>query len=458
MPGPPAARLPAYATIGAVIMAPWLLAGGEDWAAPLVTLPVLVGGGVWCLLALRRVGPLPLELRLAAAAAALLLGFLVFQVIPLTDSLLRAISPGAARIQLAARNVLLGVYGRGIVLPRVSLAPCDTMRVIASFLAGWICFNVGLEMRCSTALMLRILRLMLFSSVLLVLVALVQLLGESDRIFWLYAPRLGGNVMGAFTNRNHFASYVNMALGVGLGLLGMSRLRRNGKTATHTGGRLAWPPAAFLAVAVLIVGTSASLSRGGLMGLATCAAIFWILAPRGARPRRLAGPAVLLGLALGVWIAGGRMVERFVWLHERVSDIDGMIRLAAVRDAWRLFSAFAVTGCGGGAFQHTFPRFASASVVIGRWTHLHNDFVEWLCEGGLAGLVLSGGIAVGLGTLAARGWRGLMLGERWLAAGMAGALAGLAAHSVVDYNLHRMTHWLLASLLLGMLTGLLLRA
>ena len=456
------ARLPAYVTIGAVIAAPWLLAAVEDWAALLIAVPVLAGGGIWCLVALRRTKPLPIELRLAGAAAVLLLGFLVFQVIPLSDGMLQAISPEAARIRMTARDVLMGVCGRGVVLPRVSLAPRDTMRVIVSFLTGWICFSVGLETRRSTVSMIRTLRLVVFSSVLLVLVALVQVLGESDRIFSFYEPRLGGHVMGAFTNRNHFASYVNMALGVGLGLLGMSRMRRNAETAaTYAAGRLAQPSAVFLAVIVLILGTLASLSRGGLMGLVTCAAIFWILAPRAARPWRLAGtvgPALLLGLALGLWIAGGRMVERFVWLHERVADINGMIRWAAIKDAWRLFAAFPVTGCGAGAFQHTFPCFASAPVLIGRWTHLHNDFVEWLCEGGLAGIALSGGIGIALLALAVRGWKALMQGERWLAAGMAAALGGLAVHSAVDYNLHRMTHWLLASLLLGMLSGLVLRA
>ena len=49
--------------------------------------------------------------------------------------------------------------------------------------------------------------------------ALVQKFSGTDAIYWFHKPRFGGAIFGPFTNRNHFAAHINMALGVALGLL-----------------------------------------------------------------------------------------------------------------------------------------------------------------------------------------------------------------------------------------------
>jgi len=457
----PAGALLLYLTIGWVIASPWLLGAVEEWAALTVVILVLAGGGMLELAGVGRPPWLPGELRVAGLLAFLLAAFLVFQAVPLWSALIARMSPEAYRLQGAASVLLAGATGKDVVLPRVSLAPPDTWRRLAAFLAAWVGFLAGMWVSRSERRRSRIVRVWIFSAVLLVVEGLIQSLGREGLIYGFYEPRYGGRVLGVFTNRNHFASYLNLMLGLGLGWLGLSREQKRWRLHVDPYGArdrlLMW----FGAVVVMVVGVLFSLSRGGILGMAVCLGVFWALVPR--RSSRgvmvsLSSLAVFIGLGLGVWAVGGQLVERFLWLRERTADLSAALRMAAVRDALGLFRRFCLVGCGAGAFQHVFPAFSSGQVAVGRWTHLHNDYVEWLCEGGLVGTLLAAGLAASILWLAVRCWRCLLRGERWLAAGLAGGLAGLLAHSAVDYGLHRVTHWLGGAVLLGLLCGMLVRA
>src|SRR5262249_6654087 len=118
--------------------------------------------------------------------------------------------------------------------------------------------------------------------------ALVQFFtAPHNVVYWTFPT--GGEVFGPFICRNHFPFYVNVCVGLGVGLL-LARRR--------PGGRSAWDPLEAatellhaphllwvgIPLALMIGATALSLSRGGFLALlgagAVCLALLRWQAPR----------------------------------------------------------------------------------------------------------------------------------------------------------------------------------
>lgn len=117
----------------------------------------------------------------------------------------------------------------------------------------------------------------------------------------------------------------------------------------------------------------------------------------------------------------------------------------AVNDArWSIYSAtlegigtFSPLGSGPGNYPDVFPAFQPPE--LGRWfiNHAHNDYLEWLFEGGLMAAVLITLLAV----LYAVRWLKVWHWEDWSRLRFIQAGAGIGTlllliHSLVDFNLH----------------------
>ena len=100
-----------------------------------------------------------------------------------------------------------------------------------------------------------------------------------------------------------------------------------------------------------------------------------------------------------------------------------------------------------GSFPELFPRIVPGDKALG---YAHNDYAQLLAETGLVGAaVLVAAVAVWLTRLARfrreAGWPARLVG-----AGAWAALAGIAAHSAFDWNLHVPANALLACLVAGL--------
>ena len=139
--------------------------------------------------------------------------------------------------------------------------------------------------------------------------------------------------------------------------------------------------------------------------------------------------AVVLGIALEIGLAPvlGRFAQQNITADLRWSIFSGT--LAGIGEFFPL-------GSGIGTFPEVFRRFQPGDV--GQFVnHAHNDYLEWLFEGGLAAA------AIVLVVLAAylRRWPQLWRSDRWsqlrflqVASGISLLLLGL--HGLIDFNLH----------------------
>jgi O-antigen ligase/tetratricopeptide (TPR) repeat protein len=425
-----------------------------------------------------------------AACLALLIVVGVCQRVPLSRSHLRRVSPVTARyydrLLPAQPEVLPSGEPRDALIPpagsTVSVYPGATRRELGRLLAALLLFVVVRANVAPAAGLWRLSLVAVANGSLLALFGLVQAFSSDPHsVYWIYPT--GGTPFGPFINKNHFAFYVNVCVGLGVGLL-LGRLAgrdaavesdplapeeatrphrrghvRGGVTRPHRASTPWLDPASVgltFALGLMITSVLFSLSRGGFLALVGGFLFgFLVWLPRLHRSPAGAGVLLALGVSLALvgWFGHEQVAARLATLRGGEALRDR--RLAIWTRALPLVRAFPLWGTGYGTYEFVDTLHRSDAVDAGMIVdHAHNDFLELLVEGGLAGLV-PGVTAVTLvfllGLRAAR-----RPGTRTDGALLAGALVALAAvtvHSFTDFSMHIPSCAVLVVVLAALLCG-----
>ncbi len=288
-------------------------------------------------------------------------------------------------------------------------------------------------------------RLMLLLLALTTLQALLGLLqyGASEgspQFLGMQMPDLP-SAKGTYTNRNHLAGLLEMMLPVAIALMvfavgARGRRGRWSERLVFLGSARGHVAVLYGALALLLlVGLVFTRSRTGIL-LGMLAVLLSTLA----FARRIGGTNVygpvgtLVAFALGIAVAIGLLpvLDRFA-VAEAVADARWSIFAATFVG----IGAFAPVGSGPGTYPQVFPAFQPPE--LGRWfiNHAHNDYLEWLFEGGLAAAALIALLLVLYGRQWARVWTGRAWSQaRFVQVGAGIGLLLLLLHSLVDFNLH----------------------
>jgi O-antigen ligase len=130
---------------------------------------------------------------------------------------------------------------------------------------------------------------------------------------------------------------------------------------------------------------------------------------------------------------------------------EGARRRDIWRSTWLMFKAHPITGAGLGGYWAEVPQFHQAS---GRLTpqQAHNDYLEVLASGGIAGL----GLLIWFAIVVVRQARQALTAtdgfQRAVASGAIIGLVGVAVHSMVDFGLHITANALVFVALLAILS------
>lgn len=243
-----------------------------------------------------------------------------------------------------------------------------------------------------------------------------------------------------FINKNHFAYLMEMAFGLGIGLIFGDRYRR------------------LIYVALLLpiwVGLVLSNSRGGILAMLAqvVLAALLLMSSRAdvSRSSRWVALRVTLvvvlvaGMLVGtLWVGGDRLVSNFEAAGSELAANaagvrDGASRNEIWRASLRLFAAHPIFGAGLGGYWIGITAYHDASGLLTP-QEAHNDYLELLASGGVIGLALGVWFAVSVIRLARKN---LWSNARFVRAARLGAvvgIAGIAAHSLVDFGLHLMSN------------------
>ncbi|HKN84509.1 MAG TPA: O-antigen ligase family protein [Pyrinomonadaceae bacterium] len=239
---------------------------------------------------------------------------------------------------------------------------------------------------------------------------------------------------GQFINKNHFAYLMEMAFGLGLGIIITGDIAKD---------RLMIYVALLLPIWTALVLAN---SRGGVLAMLAeiILATLLLLSVRADVPRSRSLRAALLSiLIIGVlvgtlWVGGDRLAGNLAATTTELSTEstrEGASRNEIWRASAKMFAAHPILGAGLGGYWIGITAYHEASGVMTP-QEAHNDYLELLSSGGLIGLA----IGVWFGVMVIREARkNLFLETGFLHAARVGAvlgIAGVAAHSLVDFGLH----------------------
>ena len=451
-----------------VCISPWYFgAVGE-------TAELLLLSGVACLTAAAAVRMLLQRQRLAkrcpvifSLAGLFLLG--VWQLTPLPPAVLERLSPATADLYdqlLPQQRERLETSApppprASAAGTTISLYPQATRSFLIRLLALLLLLAIVRTQIASPASLRRLAVATAINATALALFGIVQFFSSSDRslIYWQYES--AGTAFGPFVNRNHFAFYINIAIGLTLGLL----LARNAGDdrrylRSHAWQRLLQDPVALwlaLALALMLSSVVFCLSRGGVVALlgATATAVAALAARQG---RGWSTGGLLLAIAgaagLLVWFGLEPIEARLVTLWHADTYAAGRGYLLA--HAHEMVARFPLWGTGYGTFQYVEPLYLHTSGDVGTiYQHAHNDYLEDLVEGGAIRLALRLIVA---GLLVRFAWRATRAAASpalaGLAAGSLFAVTTVIIHSFVEFGLFVPAIAVLAATLAGQIAAL----
>lgn len=238
--------------------------------------------------------------------------------------------------------------------------------------------------------------------------SVLQWFTSPGKVFWIFATPYRDRVMGPFVYHNNYAAFIELLLPLAVWL------------ALREGGR-AWPYA--LMAAAMYATVIASTSRAG-SALAT-AEVLAILTL--ARARRVLSGRRFWTTAAGLVACAVLFVAVVGWeaLWRRFQQADPYVhRRDMLQSALAMWHERPWTGFGLGTFQTVYPAYAffDIGLVV---NHAHNDWAEWLAEGGTPFFVLMASLALWSLEPAVRSIWGL-------------GVISVFLHGLVDYPMQRL--------------------
>lgn len=335
--------------------------GTQMWALILIAPIVTTMCGIWLISSIRR-GELRFEADPTLIALSSLLGLSLIQLLPLG-------SVSAPGLNTALSHSL-------------SFDPFAT-RIFAARLFFYVLFYAA-----ALALIDSQRRIELAATVLAVAGGVIafggilQKLASPDAIYGINRPE-NAIPFGPFINQHHFASLMVMLSGPVLAAIAGRSVSRQAKL-------LLGISAVMMAAAVLLTG-----SRGGVtsyLAMMVVVALFYLLNERkqGSRKPVLmvsAGAVCLLLIAAIVLMLGGaESLFRAIGFQNTSDDISSG-RLYFWSIAWKIFTHHPVLGAGMDAFGAAFTAFDMRNGMF-RVEQAHNDYLQILADGGIAGLAI----------------------------------------------------------------------
>lgn len=325
----------------------------------------------------------------------------------------------------------------------LSFRPDEAWRVLLSLIPVvallLATLQLGVAQRCLLLLTI------VAAACLNVLVGMLQIINGGDGLLYLYEFTNPGRAVGLFANANHVTALLYGAIPLAAAILADARLKEPAPSWALLAG------AGFL----LVLGLSLTGSRTALIlgGVAMLSVAFVV--PRhyfsGLTARRgwILGAAVtILTLPIALGIGLSAILARF-----ETQDILEDARLSLMPAALRALWAAVPFGAGAGSFETWFQMHeARSDIGHAIVNHAHNDWLEFLIEFGLPGLLL---LAFGLAWLVIYSLRAFRGGDEFEARTAKAAcvvLWLLLFHSLWDYPLRTLALASVAAVCCGALT------
>lgn len=272
--------------------------------------------------------------------------------------------------------------------PRVSIAPGRTALGIA-FLAAFALLLTGCTRGISAVGAKRLVRGVTIVGVVVAFVGIVQGAVQTETIYGFWRQPRAGVGFAPFNNENHFAGWMAMTLSLTIGAFAGDVSQALKDAGAGWRERILWfstQRASVMILTAFAAGIMAlsmviTVSRGGLVGLATLALVgSWWIARRQPGRRRLAA-AITIGILVIfalVWGGADRTIDQFSGASD---DLGGRAEIWG--DTLRVVRDYPLTGTGLNTFGIAMLHYQTALKGHAAVIEAHNDYLQLAAEGGL---------------------------------------------------------------------------
>ncbi len=300
------------------------------------------------------------------------------------------------------------------------------------------------------------------------IIGLVQQATWNGKILWTYIPLDWGvpyfpdspRASGPFVNPDHFAGY----------LASIFPLALAGTLFPHALFPEKWSGTGFRIICaslglMIFVAVLASQSRAGWISIAVATTLVAALsipsraskASQSTRSRYLRSARIALGtltvlLVLATIFLGASGVEDTgARLHSSLSQVGNVGgRIDTWKAALRIIRDFWLSGVGLAAWPEIFAHYAPAPWSANFYYATENDYLQFIAETGVVGLLLAGWLAYAVAMRLKRGLSGLSSRTRALEAALIAGLAVMAVVEFFDFDLRMPAIGFTFAILLGL--------
>lgn len=272
-------------------------------------------------------------------------------------------------------------------------------------------------------------------------------LAESVIGFMQNAAGSNAVVSGTFVNRDHYSALLEMCLPFAAGVVFIFATKGIRAVAACAGAATA---------ALLLAAIAVTLSRAGfaiaLFSLLLLAWIHGAIRLRGVKRVLTLGGSLLAAVAAAGVLASGGLLDR---IGSSVAGDRGFgDRALFWKETLQVVHAYPLAGCGFGAFSSAVTPYRQAA-VIRTLDYAHNDYLQFLAEGGIIPFLFAAIVCVIVIRAALRGvLRAAPLERRGFAIACSVALLAGMLHSAVDLITYVPATGMLLCWIGGMAAGL----
>ncbi len=432
-----------YGILSVIVFSPLPAASVYEWSILVIQLVVLVMLAAYVLMREKPQNNELISLTLKWPRY-LFLGLcvlIVIQIIPLPRFIIALLSPNTHSFQS-----LFSPDFSSARLMSLSLIPSHTFRegleLFTYFLLGFLIIKT-VKTRKQIKRIVYVLVVMGFFEA---FYGMYEMYNENPRLLFYKKIHTVDVVTGTFVNRNHLSGYLEMIIPLALGLIiarislfSLTGLKWRDKILRLSEKGLSVNLLLSAGIVVMAVAIIFSESRSGVFLLIFTFILFFeltVLYFGRVRERQKwiknflkVSFIIITIVALNVGI--GTVIERFALddlLHEGRPIVWGKVV--------QIIGDYPLFGSGLGTFASVYPAYDDSGRSV-RYSHAHNDYLEYLSELGVVGLILLFG---GLAYIVASSfliWRVRRHPEvKGLALGGIVAIIAILIHSITDFNLH----------------------
>jgi O-antigen ligase len=363
--------------------------------------------------------------------------FILAQLIPLPAEFVKLISPSTFSLYSDTIGIVDPV--QWISLSINKKATLEELFRYTSY-AGFYLLTV--QLLSHRSLLKKTVNYLAIFATILSITAILQRFTSPGKIYWFFDAYPSS--FGPYFNSNHYAGLMEMIFPVIFSLFlfykpGVSYHSLREKI-VEIFSQIRTSEHILLGFSSLLVAVSVflSISRGGIISLCISAVFCFLLITLKQGTFRSAGSTVVL-LTLLLLISVGWFGWKPIFKEfEKTRNDKGEItenRPIYWKDGLNIFKEFPVTGTGMGTFGNIYPKYQSKAFGR-RLTHAHNDYIEFLVNGGVVGFLLFFG---SLATIIYKSFK-VFLKRRepysiFIYIGCISGIIAILLHSITDFNL-----------------------